>query len=102
MLLYNSNYTYSDSLFHEGPIEIPAATVDANGVVLTPGVIIKDIPFEGKNLEQLKTVNFLFDRSIILTQNETNTSIKLTDQNTIKINLATRIILNYNIKDMFK
>ena len=101
VLLYNSNYTYSDSLFVNGPLEIDAAAVDANGLVVTPGVKLIDIPYEGKKLDQLKTVNYLFDRSTILTQNANNTPIKLTDKNIIKINIATRIQLDYNIKDMF-
>jgi hypothetical protein len=101
VLLYNSNYTYSDSLFVNGPLEVEAATVDANGLVLTPGVKLVDIPFEGKKLDQLKTVNYLFDRSTIMTQNADKTPIKLTDKNVIKINIATHIQLDYNIKDMF-
>ena len=101
VLLYNSNYTYYDSLFVSGPLEVEAATVDGNGLVLKPGVKLVDIPFEGKKLDQLKTVNFLLIPSSIMTQNADKTPVKLTDKSTIKVNIATHIQLDYNIKDMF-
>lgn len=97
----DKNYTYYDSIFLNGPIEIAPASVDKDGTLISPGLKIIDIPFEGDNLERLKRINYMFFNNKILTQSTDGSPVKLSSGKVIKLNIATQIQLDYNIKEMF-
>jgi len=59
LYFFDANGTVQDVLFQNGPLELNAAKVDENGIVISKTHEKKDIVFESSRIQNLQLVNML-------------------------------------------
>jgi hypothetical protein len=90
----------TDSFFTEGLRKIPAGEVN---VMSEPDIIsttVMDAEFHGERLEHLRNAEYLNYVFYLETQREDGAPLKFTNNSDIKINLAMRLYLQYNLNEL--
>jgi archaellum component FlaF (FlaF/FlaG flagellin family) len=100
LYMVNSNGEIIDKASQDGNIQVDAAETDANWKIINSKTKTITLTYEGAKLEKLKQTTNLYFNGIVLSQNDKNTPIHLSDENQLKINIAVRAHLEYNVNEI--
>jgi hypothetical protein len=98
--LLDANLQMTDSVFAGGLMKTGAGEVNILAEPSVTEVAIFESSFEGERLVHLKTTKYLMYKISMETWREDQATLRLTNLSEVKVNLAMRLFLRYNINEL--
>ena len=89
-----------DSIFAGGPLTLPPATLDAEGVVTEPRTVVVTVPMPDMFVTRMSDIVGMMVKSRVETERPDIGIVKFYTSYGVKIHVATRIGIQYNTGDL--
>lgn len=98
--LLDANLQLADSVFAGGLMKTGAGEVNILAEPSESKVMVFESSFEGERLAHLKTTKYLMYKISLETRREDLATLRFTNLSDVKVNLAMRLFLRYNINEL--
>jgi hypothetical protein len=98
--LLDAGHHITDSVFVSGKQTALAGEVNSLDEVKDTAVSVFEKTFDGERLNRLKHAKFLSYHMFLATKQEDGKELRFTNQSNVRINLAMRLYLKYNINEL--